>query len=78
MLKARISEPCQPIKFSMSRGRTLKFITSVQEVVILNLQRSKTEREFKSLDGASAVARRIGFDWLNVQIGDLQWREKVY
>jgi hypothetical protein len=77
LFKAGVFESCQAIPISMSRGWTLKFITRDQEVVTLNLQRSKGEREFKSLDGASAVARRIGFDWLNVQIGDLQWREKV-
>ncbi|GAA0694703.1 hypothetical protein GCM10009104_22770 [Marinobacterium maritimum] len=77
LFKAGVFESCQAIPISMSRGWTLKFITRDQEVVTLNLQRSKSEREFKSLDGASAVARRIGFAWLNVQIGDLQWREKV-
>jgi hypothetical protein len=77
LFKAGVFDSCQAIPVSMSRGWTLKFITRDQEVVTLNLQRSKGEREFKSLDGAAAVARRIGFDWLNVQIGDLQWREKV-
>jgi hypothetical protein len=77
LFKAGVFTSCQAIPVSMSRGWTLKFITRDQEVVTLNLQRSKGEREFKSLDGAAAVARRIGFDWLNVQIGDLQWREKV-
>ncbi|WP_409524211.1 hypothetical protein [Nitrincola sp. MINF-07-Sa-05] len=77
LFKAGVFESCQAIPISMSRGWTLKFITRDQEVVILNLQRSNSEREFKSLDGAAAVARRVGFDWLNVQIGDLKWREKV-
>ncbi|WP_432470868.1 hypothetical protein [Amphritea sp. HPY] len=62
---------------SMAKGWTLKFITKQSETLTLNLQRSKGEREFKSLDGAAAVARRIGFEWLNVQIGDLEWQEKV-
>ena len=55
----------------------MKFVTRENEVITLDLQRSKSEREFKSLDGAAAVARRIGFEWLNVQIGELKWREKV-
>lgn len=77
LFKAGVFESCQATPISMSRGWTLKFITRDNEVLTLNLQRSNTEREFKSLDGAAAVAKRIGFDWLNVQIGDLQWREKV-
>jgi len=43
----------------------------------LDLQRGNKEREFKSLDGASAVAKRIGFEWLNVHIGELEWQEKM-
>ncbi|WP_409523434.1 hypothetical protein [Nitrincola sp. MINF-07-Sa-05] len=77
LFKAGVFESCQAIPIAMSRGWTLKFITRNQEEVTLNLQRSQTEREFKSLDGAAAVARRVGFDWLNVQIGELKWREKV-
>ena len=77
LFKAGVFESCQAIPISMSRGWTLKFVTRESEVVTLDLQRSKSEREFKSLDGAAAVARRIGFEWLNVQIGDLKWREKV-
>lgn len=77
LFKAGVFESCQAIPIAMSRGWTLKFITHNQEVITLNLQRSSDEREFKSLDGAAAVARRVGFDWLNVQIGELKWREKV-
>ena len=77
LFKAGVFDSCQAIPISMSRGWTLKFVTRDNEIVTLNLQRSHDEREFKSLDGASAVARRIGFEWLNVQIGDLKWREKV-
>lgn len=77
LFKAGVFDSCQAIPISMARGWTLKFLTKQGEVVTLNLQRTKGEREFKSLDGAAAVARRIGFEWLNVQIGDLSWREKV-
>ncbi|WP_271272988.1 hypothetical protein [Aliamphritea hakodatensis] len=77
LFKAGVFESCQAAPVSMARGWTLKFITKQNEVLTLNLQRSKGEREFKSLDGAAAVARRIGFEWLNVQIGDLKWQEKV-
>jgi hypothetical protein len=61
----------------MSRGWTLRFLTRDGETVQLELQRSKKEREFKSLDGAAAVAKRIGFDWLQVRLGELEWQEKV-
>jgi len=77
LFNAGVFESCQAIPVSMARGWTLKFITKQNDVMTLNLQRSKKEREFKSLDGAAAVARRIGFEWLNVQIGDLKWKEKV-
>jgi len=77
LFKAGVFESCQAIPISMARGWTLKFVTKQQDMITLDLQRTKQEREFKSLDGAAAVARRIGFDWLNVQIGDLKWREKV-
>lgn len=77
LFKAGVFDSCQAIPVSMARGWTLKFVTRDNEVVTLNLQRSKDEREFKSLDGAAAVARRIGFEWLNVQIGELKWREKM-
>ncbi|WP_027856654.1 hypothetical protein [Marinobacterium jannaschii] len=77
LFKAGVFESCQAIPISMARGWTLKFVTKQQDMITLDLQRSKQEREFKSLDGAAAVARRIGFEWLNVQIGDLKWREKV-
>lgn len=77
LFTAGVFESCQAIPVSMARGWTLKFISKQGEVITLNLQRTKSEREFKSLDGAAAVARRIGFEWLNVQIGDLSWREKM-
>jgi hypothetical protein len=77
LFKAGVFDSCQAIPVSMARGWTLKFVAKDNEVVTLDLQRSKSEREFKSLDGAAAVARRIGFEWLNVQIGDLKWREKM-
>lgn len=77
LFNAGVFESCQATPVSMARGWTLKFITRQNDVMTLNLQRSKKEREFKSLDGAAAVARRIGFEWLNVQIGDMQWKEKV-
>jgi len=77
LFRAGVFDSCQAVPISMARGWTLKFVTKDNEIVTLDLQRSKKEREFKSLDGAAAVARRIGFEWLNVQIGDLKWREKV-
>jgi len=77
LFKAGVFDSCQAAPVSMAKGWTLKFITKQSETLTLNLQRSKGEREFKSLDGAAAVARRIGFEWLNVQIGDLEWQEKV-
>lgn len=77
LFKAGVFASCQAIPISMARGWTLKFITRQEEVITLELQRSKSEREFKSLDGAAAVARRIGFEWLKVQIGDLEWQERV-
>jgi len=77
LFKAGVFDSCQAIPVSMARGWTLRFLTRENEVITLNLQRGKVEREFKSLDGASAVARRIGFEWLNVQIGELKWREKM-
>lgn len=77
LFKAGVFKSCQATPISMSRGWTLKFITKDEDVFTLELQRSKSEREFKSLDGAAAVARRIGFEWLNVQIGDMSWSEKV-
>ncbi|MEH6577971.1 MAG: hypothetical protein V7731_12930 [Amphritea sp.] len=77
LFKAGVFDSCQATPVSMARGWTLKFVTKQTEILTLNLQRSRGEREFKSLDGAAAVARRIGFEWLNVQIGDLEWQEKV-
>jgi hypothetical protein len=77
LFNASVFDSCQAIPISMSRGWTLKFITKDNKVMTLDLQRGNQEREFKSLDGASAVAKRIGFEWLNVHIGDLEWREKV-
>lgn len=41
LFKAGVFDSCQAIPVSMSRGWTLKFITRDQEVVTLNLQRSK-------------------------------------
>lgn len=77
LFKAGVFDSCQAIPISMARGWTLKFITKQEETITLDLQRSKSEREFKSLDGAAAVAKRIGFEWLNVHLGELEWREKV-
>lgn len=77
LFNAGVFETCQAIPIAMSRGWTLKFIAKDGNVITLDLQRSKKEREFKSLDGAAAVAKRIGFEWLNVHLGELEWREKV-
>jgi len=77
LFNAGIFDSCQAAPVSMARGWTLKFITRQNDVMTLNLQRSNKEREFKSLDGAAAVAKRIGFEWLNVQIGEMTWKEKV-
>ena len=64
LYRAGVFKSCKAIPISMSRGWTLKFYTQDGEVITLDLQRSKSEREFKSLDGAAAVAKRIGFTWL--------------
>lgn len=77
LFKAGVFTSCQATPVSMARGWTLKFITRENEAITLDLQRSKAEREFKSLDGAAAVAKRIGFEWLKVQLGELEWQEKV-
>lgn len=77
LFKAGVFKSCQAIPISMARGWTLKFMTQQEETITLDLQRSKSEREFKSLDGAAAVAKRIGFEWLDVHLGELEWREKV-
>ena len=77
LFKAGVFESCQAIPVSMAKGWQLKFVTKQGDIITLDLQRSKAEREFKSLDGAAAVAKRIGFEWLKVQIGDLEWQEKV-
>lgn len=77
LFKAGVFESAQCAPISMTRGWTLRFLTRDGETVQLELQRSKKEREFKSLDGAAAVAKRIGFDWLQVRLGELEWREKV-
>ena len=77
LFNANVFDSCQAIPISMARGWTLKFITKDNNVMTLDLQRGSQEREFKSLDGASAVAKRIGFEWLNVHIGDLEWQEKM-
>lgn len=77
LFRAGVFTRCKAAPIAMSRGWTLKFMTKEEEVLTLNLQRSKGEREFKSLDGAAAVAKRIGFEWLDVQLGDMKWQEKV-
>ncbi|MBT3144932.1 hypothetical protein Q4583_14745 [Neptunomonas phycophila] len=77
LFNAGVFESCHATPIAMSRGWTLKFIAKDENVITLDLQRSKKEREFKSLDGAAAVAKRIGFEWLNVHIGDMEWQEKV-
>ncbi|MBN0986466.1 MULTISPECIES: hypothetical protein [Amphritea] len=77
LFKAGVFDSCQAAPVSIARGWRLKFITKQNEVLTLDLQRSRKEREFKSLDGAAAVAKRIGFEWLNVQIGEMEWQEKV-
>ncbi|WP_246481122.1 hypothetical protein [Motiliproteus sediminis] len=55
----------------------MKFVTGDEREEVLTLQREEREREFKSLDGAVSVARRIGFDWVRVEIGNLQWEERL-
>ncbi len=70
-------QSCRALPVSMVRGWNLKFRTRDNQEEILTLQRSGTEREFKTLDAAVAVARRIGFEWLNVELGALKWQEKV-
>lgn len=77
LFKAGVFQACKASPIAMSRGWRLKFYTRDQESITLELQRSKKEREFKSLDGAAAVAKRIGFEWLDVQLGDMEWREKA-
>lgn len=77
LFNAGVFETCQAMPVSMTKGWYLKFVTRDEETVTLNLQRSKGEREFKSLDGAAAVAKRIGFEWLNVKVGQMKWQEKV-
>ena len=77
LFRAGVFRSCKASPISMSRGWTLKFHTHNDEIITLDLQRSRAEREFKSLDGAAAVARRIGFEWLHVQLGDMEWREKA-
>lgn len=77
LFNAGVFETCQAMPVSMTKGWYLKFVTHDEETVTLNLQRSKGEREFKSLDGAAAVAKRIGFEWLNVKVGQMKWQEKV-
>ena len=77
LFNAGVFESCQATPIAMSRGWRLKFIAKDKNVITLDLQRSKNEREFKSLDGAAAVAKKIGFEWLNVHIGELEWQEKV-
>ncbi len=68
---------CRAVPVSMARGWNLKFITRDDKEESLTLQRNNTEREFKSLDGAVSVARKVGFDWVRVEIGSLHWEEKI-
>ncbi len=68
---------CRAIPVSMAKGWNLKFVTGDEREEVLTLQREEREREFKSLDGAVSVARRIGFDWVRVEIGNLQWEERL-
>lgn len=77
LFKAGVFQSCKASPIAMSRGWRLQFYTRDHEAITLELQRSKSEREFKSLDGAAAVAKRIGFEWLDVQLGEMEWREKA-
>lgn len=77
LFKAGCFNACRAIPVSMAKGWRLKFVGADERQEMLTLQRAPREREFKSLDGAVAVARRIGFDWVRVEIGALQWREKA-
>ena len=70
-------ELCRAVPVSMAKGWTLRFRNKNAEEERLTLQRGEREREFKSLDGAVSVARKIGFDWVRVEIGEIQWDEQV-
>lgn len=77
LYNAGIFELCRAVPVSMAKGWTLKFRTKDNREETLMLQRGQREREFKSLDGAVSVARKIGFDWVRVEIGEIQWDEQV-
>ena len=77
LFNAQFFQFCRAVPISMAKGWTLKFRTKDDREETLTLQRGQIEREFKSLDGAVAVARKIGFDWIRVEIGDIQWEEQV-
>ncbi|MFT6914805.1 MAG: hypothetical protein ACJAWL_001104 [Motiliproteus sp.] len=68
---------CRAVPVSMAKGWTLRFRTRDAREESLTLQRGLQEREFKSLDGAVSVARKVGFDWVRVEIGAMQWDEQV-
>ncbi|RDE18347.1 hypothetical protein DV711_16960 [Motiliproteus coralliicola] len=77
LYNAGFFELCRAVPVSMAKGWTLKFRTKDNREETLMLQRGQREREFKSLDGAVSVARKIGFDWVRVEIGEIQWDEQV-
>lgn len=77
LFNAKCFEFCRAVPVSMAKGWTLRFRTNDDREELLTLQRGQSEREFKSLDGAVAVARKIGFDWIRVEIGEIQWDEQV-
>ena len=77
LFSANCFDFCRAVPVSMAKGWMLKFRTKDDREELLTLQRGQTEREFKSLDGAVAVARKIGFDWVRVEIGEIQWDEQV-
>ncbi len=77
LFNANCFEFCRAVPVSMAKGWVLKFSGKDSSEELLTLQRSRSEREFKSLDGAVAVARKIGFDWIRVEIGEIQWDEQV-
>ncbi len=68
---------CRAVPVSMAKGWNLRFVDAKGKEEGLTLQRTGGEREFKSLDGAVSVARKIGFDWVRVEIGALQWDEQL-
>ncbi len=68
---------CRAVPISMAKGWNLRFVTQDDREESLTLQRNNREREFKSLDGAVSVARKVGFDWVRVEIGNLHWEEKI-